>query len=197
MILYHGTSLSNAKKILKEGLKPRGKKKSNWETGIGKSRKDLVYLTNCYACYYASSSVKKESDKSVVLKLDIDPKELELYPDEEFLFRSSGIDKMLDDKEEAIKVYEHIDPKDVKLFKNVETGEPVSWKDSLEYMGTVAVKKVPKEMIVGYYIEKKEENFIMYCDPCISPLNYKFCGQMYKDVLKKFKYKPLEKISYE
>lgn len=188
MILYHGTSLRRLEKIKKEGLKPRQEKKSNWETGIGKSRKDLVYLTNCYACYYASASCKN-NDKPVVLKLDIDANKLQLFPDEEFLFRSSSICKETN-KEKAIELYEEIDPTDLEQFINKKTGECINWEDSLEFMGTITAKFIPKECIIGYVIGEGID-FTMNCDPSVSLMNYKFCGDMYKEYLKNLTFKKL------
>jgi len=184
MILYHGTTKKALMKILKEGIEPRGKKKSNWEKGIGKSRPDLVYLTNCYACYYASMACKKDNDIAVVLKLEIDSTKIALYPDEEFLFRATGIEKRAKNQKEAIKLYEAIDPKRTDLFFNKIANRQINWKDSLNYMGTVTADFVPRECVVGYYAEKKKLEFILNCDPSVSPLNYKFCGQQYKDYLK-------------
>jgi len=190
MILYHGTSLKNLKSIAKKGILPRGiKGKSNWETGIGKSRYNLVYLTNCYACYYASMACNKKDDKPVVLKLNIDEKKMELYPDEEFLFRSSGLSKQPNAKK-ALKIYNNIDPIIANFF-NTKTGKRVSWKDSLNYMGTVTARFIPKECIIGYAMAKRDIDFLLNCDPCVSPLNYKFCGDNYKVYLNSLEYKKL------
>lgn len=189
MILYHGTTMKNLEKIKKQGLKPRGKRKSNWETGIGKSRKDLVYLTNCYAPYYADGACK-ENDFPVIIKVDIDPKKIDLYPDEEFIFRTTDLCKA-DDVSNAIKLYEAIDPTDVEQFTNTKTGKPVSWEDSLEYMGTVTAKYIPLECLVGYYKPKSVMEFTIACDPSVSPLNYKICGAGYKQYLEGLEYAKL------
>jgi len=63
-IMYHGTSMRNFEKIKTQGIKPRRNKKSNF-TNIGISRPDLVYLTNCYACYYAYTSTKRKVIKKL------------------------------------------------------------------------------------------------------------------------------------
>lgn len=192
MILYHGTNLKNLENIKKEGIKPRGKRKSNWETGIGKSRPDLVYLTNCYACYYATMAVKDDKDKAVVLKLEIDPKKIELFADEEFIFRATGISQKITNTKLAIKVYESIDPTEAHLYyKDSKTNKPLSWEHSLEYMGTVTARFIPKECIIGYAVAKRDVEFLINCDPVISPLNYKFCSDSYKKYLESLNYKKI------
>jgi len=175
--LYHGTNEKNLKEILKKGLIPRGSKKSNWESGIGKSRKDLVYLTTCYACYYASNASSSKKNRPVVLKIEIDVDKFELFPDEEFIFRTIvGSGKVLSEKE-AKKEYESIDPKEYTQL----------WNDSLRFMGTVTAKKIPVENIVGYAIGEGLE-FLTNCDPTISPVNYMYCSGRYIEYLESLKY---------
>ena len=188
MILYHGTTKKALDKILIEGIKPRGSKKSNWD-GFGTSRPDLVYLTNCYAPYYATSACKKKEDIGVIIKLDIDSKKIELYPDEEFLFNCSELKQQAKEGKDVQKLWNTINPKKFRLvydFRN-KTWE-IGWKKSIEYLGTVTAEFIPKVYIIGYYIEKKSLEFIYKCDPSISPLNYMFCGQQYKDYLASLKY---------
>ena len=177
MILYHGTTKRALKKILKEGLKPRGDNKSNWDSGIGKSRKNLVYLTSCYACYYASMACKKSGDIPIILKIELDPKNIILYPDEEFIFNlkeKNGISR-----EKAIKIYESIDP--------IKESKRIRWDISLEFMGTVSAKKIPIENIISY-AEGNGMEFLMNCDPSISPINYKYCSENYIKYLESLNY---------
>ena len=182
LTLYHGTNLKALKKIKIQGIKPRNKKKSNWETGIGKSRPDLVYLTNCYACYYANASCQHKNDEPIILKLKIDPNKIELYPDEEFIFRiEQDKGNISNDPEKAIEYYETIDPIKFQYL----------WQLSLEYMGTITTNFIPPEAIIGYAEEPRKLAFAMNCDPCISIMNYKICGEMYKEFLNSLKYKKL------
>ena len=178
LVLYHGTSEKYLKKIIEEGLKPRGKRKSNWEEGIGKSRPDLVYLTNCYAAFYASH-VSTKKDKPVVLKIEIDTRDFIMYPDEEFVFRTLfGSGKGLSHAE-AVEAYNEIDPTEYSF-----------WREGLQFMGTVSTNFIPVENIVGYAIGDGME-FLMNCDPSISPLNYRFMGGSYKAYLESLEYQPL------
>lgn len=179
--LYHGTSEKRLEQIMKEGLKPRGEEQSNWEEGIGKSRPDLVYLTNCYACYYASCA-SQEGDRPVVLKIEIDTDEFTLYPDEEFIFRTSFKSGEGLSPEKAIELYESIDP--------TEFWDDEDWKASLRFMGTVTTPNIPVENIVGYAIGEGTE-FFMNCDPTISPINYRFMSGSYMSYLESLEYKPL------
>lgn len=186
MILYHGTTIKNLKRILREGIKPRKSKKSNWE-GYGTSRSDLVYLSDCYAPFYAWSACKKTKDKGVIIKLEIDPKKITLYPDEEFLFNVLGFKEKAKQEGNKEKIYQSINPTKYQFLEvNGEAKE--GWRASLNYMGVVTAKFIPKECIVSYYVEKKKLEFILNCDPSISPLNYQICGQRYRDYLEKLEY---------
>ena len=55
--LYHGTSSRFLDRILKHGIKPRGKGTSQWDKFP--SRPDLVYLTTAYPFYFAIQAIKK------------------------------------------------------------------------------------------------------------------------------------------
>ena len=186
LILYHGTSLSNLKKIIKQGIKPRYKRKSNW-TELGVSKPNLVYLTNCYACYYASASLKKEGDEGVIIKVRIDPKKTKLYLDEEFIYHFLRYN-IINSRKEAIKLYNSIDPKNINTVIKNKKRIP-TWQDSLNFMGTVSCDYVPIENIIGYSILDRPG--IYYCDPTINPLNYKIMSGIYINYLKKLKYKKL------
>ncbi|MGW8177299.1 MAG: hypothetical protein ACWGQW_00660, partial [bacterium] len=63
MKLYHGTSARVARKAGQQGLKPRGKRKSNWDVP---SRSDLVYLTLAYAAYFAAVASKPKEKWGIV-----------------------------------------------------------------------------------------------------------------------------------
>lgn len=186
-ILYHGTTLTNFKKILKEGIKPRGKKKSNWE-GIGISRNNLVYLTNCYACYYAAAAEKTDKDNSVIIKVLVDPTKIKLYLDEEFLYHALGFNKA-DNHQMAIDLYSIIDPKNLGPIVKSHLKKEVTWQDSLNFMGTVSCDFIPKENLLEYAILKKSD--YGFCDPIINPLNYKIMAGEYINQLENLEYKKI------
>jgi hypothetical protein len=190
--LYHGTSYSNFQKILKEGIKPRHSKKSNWE-GIGISRPDLVYLTNCYACYYAVHAMRKKNEQAVILKIKIDPKKIKLYPDEEFIYHLMKY-YQADNRQMAIELYKTINPKKLNPIITSKLARELSWLDSLNFMGTVSCDYIPVKNILSYAILEKKD--YLFCDPTISPVNYKICSREYIYQLKKLKYHKLNNKKY-
>jgi len=190
LILYHGTSKKNLEKILKEGIKPRGDKKSNWETGIGTSRNDLVYLTYCYACYYAGEACKEDDDIPVVIKVRINQNKTELFPDEEYIFRASQ-DKWKDMSDtDKISLYNSLDPKMSRINPNLRD----VWKESLKFMGTVCVESVPVHNIIGYAeLSFKDAELYEHIDPSVSPENYYSLSAFYIDYLERLNYTPVNK----
>jgi hypothetical protein len=87
MKLYHGTAERHLPAILRDGLKPRGKRKGNWSHSI-ESNADAIYLTNAYALYFAHSATdpKDNGDRSVVLEIDTSKLDsFWLVPDEDWL----------------------------------------------------------------------------------------------------------------
>ncbi len=175
-------------KIRKDGIKPRRKKKSNWEKGIGKSRNDLVYLTYCYVCYYAVASCKERDDVPVVIKVRINSSKTKLFADEEYLFRMSINEWKDKSKEEQMAIYNSFDPKMFginKLFKDV-------WRESLKFMGTVCAESVPVHDIMGYTeLSFDDKELHEHIDPSISIENYRSMSQFYIDYLERLDYKPI------
>ena len=72
MKLYHGTSESSLKRILREGLLPRSMSnvQSNWEHTVEASP-DRVYLSMGYAPYFAMSACD-EGERWAILEIDKD-----------------------------------------------------------------------------------------------------------------------------
>jgi hypothetical protein len=176
MILYHGTTTKHLKSIIKNGLVPRGKGKGNYEGKVA-SRPDLVYLTTTYAAYYAlCARTEDESEKPVVIKIELDVEGTYghpplLFPDEDFLYHALSRKVPL----------EEINPWDYQEH----------WKKSIDYMGVVAIERVLPKQIMGYTILDVTD-IVRHCDPSVSPINYKFCGSMYRDYLESKDYSPLK-----
>ena len=175
--VYHGTTERVLERILQEGIKPRRKKDGNWKGNL-QSRSDLVYLTYCYGAYYASMACKK-NDKAVILKIELDENKIPLYPDEEFLVHAFDLMKGKPNRKTFLKIIKDINPKEYKEL----------WKKSLDFLGTVSTDFIAPEYIIAYTKQRNSLDFILHCDPSISPLNYKFCGQMYREHLEKLKWK--------
>src|SRR6266568_7623655 len=100
MLLYHGTIADVARKALKEGLKPRKHHgKSNWEH-TSESQPDCVYLTTCYAGYYAACASKGKLWGFIEVDTDLlDAKRF--LPDEDFI--EAAIRKSKNDSWEVIQ----------------------------------------------------------------------------------------------
>ena len=81
------TSANHLKSILANGLRPKGNGGGNWEEYP--SRPDMVYLTDCYAFYFAAHAAFDADDsRSLVMELDTDRLDPQLfYPDEDYLAR--------------------------------------------------------------------------------------------------------------
>jgi len=152
MFLYHGTSVNNAHQILREGFRDRvlgGK--SNW-SGKVISQSGFVYLTKAYPFFYASNAAKENEIQGVVIKVEVDEKDL--YPDEDILRFN--------------KVKGKIDIRNYKEYSVL----------SLEELGNVAVKPEDIKKIIGMKTFDIA-TMIFYSDPSMSPMNYMFLGKYY------------------
>ena len=174
LTLYHGTSTKYFDEIIKSGLKPRGRKIGNWKHSV-KSKKDLVYLTDCYAPYYANAATSKPH-KPIIFKIVIDTDDFEIFPDEDFI--AQCLAKNFPANSISLNsLTGQVDPKKYQY----------EWGKSLKHFGNISVKHIPPENIKGYYIGSFME-FLSLQDPCITLLNHIYMSETYKQGLDNLKF---------
>jgi len=155
MKLYHGTSIDNAKRIIKEGFKDRlVSKKNNWK-GKFRSHSGFIYLTRAYPFYYGMNTAKSKDKLASVLLVEVDEKDL--YPDDDFLRQ---VLKTNDDR--------------IDLEKYKEYGLL-----SLENIGNVSIKPGKIKKVIGYK-DFDITKMWRYSDPSMHIMNYKILGGYYR-----------------
>lgn len=154
LILYHGTSEKNARKIMKEGFIPD--KSYNWDV---KSKKGFVYLSSAYAPFYA---MNHDTDKLALIRVSVSISDC--YPEDDFLMRVLG---------KPVYTQEELNEVNFKMYKYLS-------KASLKYMGNVSVKPNKVKILGVRYFNG--ENLIMKCDPVISPENFAILGDYYNNL---------------
>jgi len=171
--LYHGTTSSRLASILRDGLKPRGRRKGNWESYP--SRPDMVYLTTAYAPFFAIYAVD-EGEQGLIVEVDaskLNP--TLLYPDEDFIAQALSHQKQM-----PLEVVHRQVRRQLSHYRHHA-------KDSIDAMGNVAHKgAIPKSAITRYALidgKLQSDLFWIGLDPCISPMNYRFCGSKYRSII--------------
>lgn len=141
MFLYHGTSTCRLPRLLKEGVLPRGKgRPGNWKGRI-KSERGFVYLSRCFAAYYAGFAQTKDkvqdpSAEAVLLRIQID--EADLFPDEDFLAQVLA-------QQNGGSCRDYCGTVSIRHNKHL-------WESSLRLLGSVATFSIPSNQIVAYYV---------------------------------------------
>lgn len=186
MKLYHGTSGEVAHLVLTNSLKPRSVVggKGNWEHTVT-SNPDCVYLTSCYAGYFAHCAVKGDSTELGIIEVDSSLlNQRRLLPDEDFLEQVSRgqkwdnkliereLSKCKDMKARTLWFRDHS-----SLFQDI-------WPKSVEYMGTCCYHGViPTDAITRVSVfdwKKAPIAGLKLIDPSITPINYKIMSTTYK-----------------
>jgi len=168
LILYHGTSEKNAKMIEKEGFV--SDKKYNWKV---KSKNGFVYLSSAYAPFYAMGSNRKGNGLALI-KVEVDSKDC--FPEDDFLMiivKNQNAKSPDDIKMSVTYTQEELDKVNLEDWKHF-------WKNSLEYMGNVAVRPEKIKILGIRYFDGKD--LLWKCDPVISTLNFKIMGDYYKEL---------------
>ncbi len=196
MKLYHGTSYRNLQQIIKtKSIVPR-KGDGNWKHTL-KSNPEMVYLTNCYGCYFAFNSTyhladesipdgeydanNYDDDKAVVLEIDVSPKNL--YPDEDALEQVSRLDndlnkhikQFMSDYDDSI---DYMADRTNFFIDNYEQYKDL-WKTSLDALGTVCHKgKIHINHIKRVAV--LHPHAFLYSQPTITIANYRYKGADYR-----------------
>jgi hypothetical protein len=171
--LYHGTSSKFLGDIKQRGLLPRNEsgKESNWEHAP--SNTNAVYLTDCYAWYFAQQAAD-EGHNPLVLKIDTS-----MLDEENFVADEDVVEQILRG---------HDDIEGTMLERTAYYRERIhnySAEVSLRAMGTVAhLGRIPREAIVAAITtpaDKVEEVILsLGFDPIICLANHRFCSDQYR-----------------
>jgi len=171
MKIYHGTSISAYRRILKYGIKPRASRKGNWEDHP--SHKDLVYLTTTYPFYFAIAASPRHAARFVALEINLEKlDESRIFPDEDFVYHALT---------KQVKNVSHAAVRDsLESYRH-------HWQDSLNYLGNVAYRgTIPVSAITRCCIINCNYQNIFTswaAGPSISPINFKIMGSYYRDLI--------------
>jgi hypothetical protein len=115
-------------------------------------------------------------ERVAIVEVDMDMLDaISMLPDEDFV--SQGLAKMLGSSLEDL----HVEVRDnLECYRH-------HWMDSLQGLGNVAYKgTVPASAITRYCVfSPKEQAALAWaaCDPLITPMNYRFCGEKYRQMI--------------
>jgi hypothetical protein len=192
--LYHGTTAKVARKVLADTLRPRSETgaDSNWKDVELQSHPDHIYLSKCYAPYFAAStyanngySVYDKRIKWAIIEVDMQKLDvLSLRPDEDLLaqvihqtpdmipqfVRQLGLKRM------------SLKEKTAWFRENMEYFS-AEWRSSLVSLGHIAHKgAIPKDAITRIVLFQPSSNHPIVdfaLDPNISPMNFSLMRQKY------------------
>ena len=182
MLLYHGTSLAHWEGIKRDRqLKGRGalKNKGQWEHTVP-SHPQCVYLTECYAGYFAmNAGAGRDQHHIALLEFNTEFIEGRLVPDED------AVERMMrgEAQEGRAALYSRTRKARAVLYKYV--GTP-TWRDSLALLGTCAhfgplgLEHCTRVAI----IEVAQQKWLCreWLQPSITPANRRFCYDRYLDL---------------
>lgn len=178
MKLYHGTSAKHLPTILKHGLKPRGKKRGNWQHTVT-SNPMAVYLTDAYPIHFAQAATRGK-ELLAILEIDIDCLDLSrMAPDEDCLEQATRSDP----------TFKHIgnNVKDRTMWfrKRALKQFGHTWKTSLELMGTCCYYgDIPPSAITRSVKMPYKHPLSMASDPVICIDNYRIMGGYYRNLVR-------------
>lgn len=185
MRLYHGTSAEAIEDILKIGIVPisiQEDGKSNWSNTV-QSHVDHVYLTECYAPYFAhnASTISDDDiDRSMAI-VEIDTNFLDadyFYPDEDFIAQFLVQHSKI--KPYCLLPLDHV----TRMVRDNIEDYKEAWRESLEHLGNISYKgSIPRSAITKIAVfdpKTNPEMLMMALDPTISILNHRFCADKYK-----------------
>lgn len=185
MLLYHGTSEARWNLIREAGaLLPRKQAgQNNWSHTVS-SHPNAVYLTECYAGYFALGALRDvdytdegEGAKVAILEFDTD-KLTGLTWDEDALEQSTREGKVTTKEMRRRTAYAR-----GKMAGAVGTD---AWKHSIAALGTCGhIGPISLDALVRVaLVPIRKDPFwtISSLDPTITLMNYKVCGETYREL---------------
>jgi hypothetical protein len=175
--LAHGTSARHLESILANGIRPRGKGRSQWKECP--SAPDRVYLTDAYAFYFAQQAVKAKDD-ALIIECEVDRGGL--LADEDPIAQLCGPENPLTLKYPDLRKRTKV-IRDRLPFMD-EAGREELLDTSLTSLGTAAYLGTiePKMFVRAALVPAADITrvVLMECDPTITTLNYTFMGDHYR-----------------
>ena len=168
--LYHGTSERHLDSILRDGLKPRGRKRGNW-TGYP-SISGHVYLTEAYAGYFATVAAKK-GERALIVEVCLED-DSRLYPDEDFIAQALAAKekRTIDDfHDHAVKC--------IAYYRDYVQAS-LDGLGNASHRGVIPLSAISRYVVIDTAAQR--DTIMLALDPTISLLNYQFCGEKYRSL---------------
>lgn len=133
----------------------------------------MVYLTTAYAPYFAMMA---EGEGNPVV-LEIDPALLRqdlFYPDEDFVAQAirekTGLplSEIHEQVKQSLEDYQEFAAASLAALGNAA------------YKGTIPASAIVRACVISP--DQQPASMMTACDPCISPLNYRFVGEKYRSL---------------
>jgi len=180
--LYHGTTKRVARLASIDGLRPRGVGgDTNWAL---RSNPDTVYLTTCYAAYFAWNarlSTAGRRDRPAIVEVDTDLLDTDaLRPDEDALEQMTRGDA---DFLESVGLTGASMDVRTRWFRERASTFAHVWGKSLEVLGTCGHHgTIPARAVTRVAVLPiKAPQLTMLCtDPSICIINHELCGAKYR-----------------
>lgn len=182
MRLYHGTTEAVARAALAQGLAPRAltQAKGNWDKHP--SNPDAVYLTTAYAGYFAACAA--DEGKWGLVEIETDLLDVaRLVPDEDWLEQVSRTQAINGLRAKSITGR-------TRWLRDRLLGFRHHWPDSVAGLGNCAYQgRIPPGAVTRVCVFDPRSNQAMAMhalDPCISVMNYAFCGEKCRALIRWF-----------
>lgn len=189
MKLYHGTSETVARQAIQpsEGLKPRAllsasniEYQGNWKHNTLTSNPDCVYLTSCYAGYFAINATDTNSPPQRYAVVEVDTDRLQhhnLLPDEDCLEQGTR------DLPDAILKGQSMRTRTLWFRDHLQDFQQY-WELSLATLGTCCYRgTIPPHAItrIAIFDFTHGHNPLLkvFMDPSISIQNHAYCASKY------------------
>lgn len=168
--LYHGTSERHLDSILRDGLKPRGRKRGNWKSYPSIS--GHVYLTEAYAGYFATVAAKK-GERALIVEVCLED-DSRLYPDEDFIAQAlaAKANRPIDDYHDEVT-------KTIAYYRDYVQAS-LDGLGNASHRGVIPLSAISRYVLIDTAAQR--DTIMLALDPTISLLNYQFCGAKYRSI---------------